>query len=464
MEFVEGETLEKLLKRSGRLEPSVALVFFHQIVSAVAFAHRLGVIHGDLKPSNIMITKLGLIKILDFAIASILGAPDRAGRRVSSGRYMSPEQIRGEPVDARSDIYSLGVLLYESIVGKVPYDSDSDDGILRAQIETTPLPPSALVPDTPKWVDAFLRRALAQSPPDRFHSVLAMLRAMEIPVEASTARASPRRGGGLRRGAHWLSSTSNSVFNAGDRLFQSVKKSVAVTAPQPAMGASVATNVARALAERGVASRQRCAKCVRSVSDLILTTRNRVIESLRKSLAASSQIVWKRYVLTACLLAVVLVETFYFGGANMPSNFDFKLVPSISLNDAVDTMMGRLNQGAPIKTDPPIARAPITTDPPAAEQEKPAPPAEPKNPRRKFVAEQASSAASSKSPAEPSPRITMNRPRRSSSIGSSLEKQTTVPAATVTNIREPSVSPPTLPTKTAENNIAKTQLNVKWEN
>jgi serine/threonine protein kinase len=466
MEFVEGETLEALVKRRGRLEPSVALAFFHQIVSTVGFAHRLGVIHGNLRPAKIMVTKLGLIKILDFGIGPILGTAERASPGVSRGRYMSPEQIRGEPVDARSDIYSLGILLYELIVGKLPFDSDSTDGILRAQIDTTPLPPSALVPNSPKWLDALVKRALAQSPSERFQSATVMLRAMELVIKGNPSSASPERQNLWRqRCVQRITSASNSVSDAGHRAFVSLrKKTIAAIAHSSASVASVRVNVASAFTKRAVAWRQRGDKWVRSVSNVILNTRNRVTESLGKSLASSSHIVWKRYVLMTCLLAVVLVETFYFGGANLPSNFDFKLIPNISLNDAVDTMMERVNQRAATKIDPPIAQAPITADPPAAVEEKPAPPAEPKNPRRKFVAEQPS-AASSKTPAEPS-RVTIYRPRRSSPSGASLEKPTAVPAATVTNVREASVSvsPPTLPSKTAENDLGKIQLNVKWEN
>jgi serine/threonine protein kinase len=224
MEFVEGQTLEAMLRKNGRLQPNVALAFFQQILSAVAFAHRLGVVHGDLKPSNIMVTNCALVKVLDFPIASILGSPDRRGPRVSSFRYMSPEQIRGEPVDARSDIYSLGVLLYELIVGNLPFDGDSEDGIVQAQITATPLPPSALVPNSPKWLDAFLLRALDQSPSNRFQSITAMSRAMGAAVEANAASASPKRAS--VRYQHWarqVSFASNAALITGNRALETLK-------------------------------------------------------------------------------------------------------------------------------------------------------------------------------------------------------------------------------------------------
>ena len=157
MEFIEGETLEKIFKKTGRFQTEFALALFHQIIPAVGFAHQLGVIHGNLKPSNILVTNLGLVKILDFTIAHILRNSNGPGPKVSIVRYMSPEQIRGDSPDARSDIYLLGMLLYELIVGKGPFDiySHSHDAILKAQVELIPVPPSVFVTDIRNGLMAF---------------------------------------------------------------------------------------------------------------------------------------------------------------------------------------------------------------------------------------------------------------------------------------------------------------------
>jgi serine/threonine-protein kinase len=188
MEYVRGETLESLIRRSGRLacEPAVAL--FCQALEGIEHAHRFGVIHRDIKPANLMLTDEGTVKVMDFGIARALGTGriTKTGHLIGTIEYMSPEQVRGQETDTRSDIYSLGILLYEMLTGRVPFTSTSEYELMRAQIEGAPPPPSTFVVELPLPVEQAIMRALAKKTEARFHTA-GEFRAVLLPALGEAA-------------------------------------------------------------------------------------------------------------------------------------------------------------------------------------------------------------------------------------------------------------------------------------
>ncbi len=196
MEFVEGYTLESYLSQ-GRIPIQHAVGYMSQVLSALSYAHKQGVVHRDIKPANMMVTPQGVVKLMDFGIARI-GA-DRSltqtGNTVGSLFYMSPEQINGSPdVDARSDIYSLGVSMYQMLTGKRPFDGDSDFKIMAAHMQQKPVPPIELDPDLPAILNEVIMLAITRDPAKRFQSADAMLAALSslnAPPKAAPAAAKP---------------------------------------------------------------------------------------------------------------------------------------------------------------------------------------------------------------------------------------------------------------------------------
>jgi len=172
MEYVKGNTFESIIKKSGAIPYQRAIQLFVQALEGITHAHHLGIIHRDLKPANVMLMDSGLIKVMDFGIARVLGSTrmTRTGNVIGTMEYMSPEQIRGEDTDARSDIYSAGILLYEMLTGRVPFESNSEYELMRRQVEDAPLPPRMFSKHIPLPVEQAIMRSLAKKPDARFQT------------------------------------------------------------------------------------------------------------------------------------------------------------------------------------------------------------------------------------------------------------------------------------------------------
>lgn len=192
MEYVEGPTFSGLVRTRGRLEPDLAFDLFHQALAGIGHAHDQGVVHRDVKGSNLMVAGGGHVKVMDFGIARVVGSErmTRVGNLVGTPEYMSPEQIRGDEASARSDIYSLGILLFELLTGRPPFERRSEFDLLKAQVESPPPSPRELGTAVSAELEAVLLRALAKAPEERFASIHALREALSAagaPAPASLA-------------------------------------------------------------------------------------------------------------------------------------------------------------------------------------------------------------------------------------------------------------------------------------
>jgi eukaryotic-like serine/threonine-protein kinase len=174
MELVRGRTLEAVLKeRQGPFSSREAVAIISQAAEGLSYAHGMGLIHRDIKPANMIVTDSGLLKIMDFGIARVQGSQrlTRDGTIVGTLAYMAPEQLRAEEVDARADLYSMGIVLYEMLSGSVPFTAVSDYELMKAQIHTAPERLTHRVVGLDPQIDRALMRALSKKPTDRFASV-----------------------------------------------------------------------------------------------------------------------------------------------------------------------------------------------------------------------------------------------------------------------------------------------------
>ncbi|MDX6669577.1 MAG: eukaryotic-like serine/threonine-protein kinase [Solirubrobacteraceae bacterium] len=196
MEYLEGHTLKQLVQAQGPLEPALAIDIVIQILKAARFAHKRGVIHRDLKPHNVMLDEEGRAKVTDFGIARA-GASDmtETGSIMGTAQYLSPEQAQGHAVSAASDLYAVGIVLYELLAGRVPFDGDSAVTIALKQVSEAPVPPSAYNPSVPPELDAIVLKALEKDPARRFANADGFITALDhtrrrlvaVPAGQSTA-------------------------------------------------------------------------------------------------------------------------------------------------------------------------------------------------------------------------------------------------------------------------------------
>jgi serine/threonine protein kinase len=167
MEYLEGQPLDRLLDKGSVPFPR-ACAWAAEVACALGVAHRKGIIHGDVKPANMLITDDGRLKLMDFGMARLASRDSKATPLVGTPAYWCPEQILGKPQDARSDLFSLGVVLYEMVTGKRPFDADSLQAICSRVLSSTPLPPSHANPSVPSNFDGIVARCLAKDPAARY--------------------------------------------------------------------------------------------------------------------------------------------------------------------------------------------------------------------------------------------------------------------------------------------------------
>jgi beta-lactam-binding protein with PASTA domain len=190
MEHIEGPTLKEIVRDRGALPPALAVDVVVQILRAARYAHKHGIVHRDLKPHNVILDEEGRVKVTDFGIARA-GASQmtETGAIMGTAHYLSPEQAQGLPVDGRSDLYSIGVILYELLTGRVPFDAESPVSIAVRHVSEPPIPPAEINPAVPPALDAVTLRALAKAPEDRFQDadafIAALQAARDAPLEAT---------------------------------------------------------------------------------------------------------------------------------------------------------------------------------------------------------------------------------------------------------------------------------------
>ena len=181
MEYVRGDTLEAIVQRSGRVAWVRACELCVDVLHALDHAHDHGVVHRDIKPANIMLSSRGVVKVMDFGIARLIGRnrQTQVGHAVGTPMYMAPEQLRGHEVDGRTDLYAVAAVLFELVTGRMAFEADSDYSLMMKQLNEPAPPLSQLVPDVPSALDEIVLVAMSKSPDDRYPNAMTFAKALQ---------------------------------------------------------------------------------------------------------------------------------------------------------------------------------------------------------------------------------------------------------------------------------------------
>ena len=195
MEYVDGRTVRDLLQEGHRLLPERSLEIIDGVLRALDYSHQAGIVHRDIKQGNVMVTRNGDIKVMDFGIARAMSDAQatmtQTAQVIGTAQYLSPEQARGERVDSRSDLYSTGCLLYELLTGRPPFTGDSPVAIAYQHVRENPVPPSRVDPDVPPWADAIVLKAMAKPPADRYQTAADMRADLQRAASGMPVAAAP---------------------------------------------------------------------------------------------------------------------------------------------------------------------------------------------------------------------------------------------------------------------------------
>jgi serine/threonine protein kinase len=221
MEYVDGSTLRDLLHSGRKLLPERSLEITGGVLQALDYSHRNGIVHRDIKPANVMLTRGGAVKVMDFGIARAMGdagmTMTQTAAVIGTAQYLSPEQAKGEQVDARSDLYSTGCLLYELLTGRPPFIGDSPVAVAYQHVREAPQPPSYYDPEVPPVVDAIVMKGLAKHPDERYQSADEMRADLERALDGRPVAAAPTvaAGFGAAAATSVMSSPGGRGYGAG---------------------------------------------------------------------------------------------------------------------------------------------------------------------------------------------------------------------------------------------------------